>query len=362
MQYVKAAFEKVGYRVVTLPEVATEMIVGGVAPWTCGTNYDFQKYHLRLLLSTEDNFEKAVRTMPAPKVLMICDRGALDGKAYLSAEEYSKLLSELKLTKKQLQDRYDAVFHLVTPAKGLENFYTTENNTARTESPQEAVEKDNRTIAAWESHPCFKVVKNEPKFEDKINNLICNIGRYLKCYPSVEIERKFLIEMPNIEYLEKNCKRIDIVQTYLYSKNGAERRIRKKTYQSKTKYIYTEKSRITDETRIENESDLTAEEYKKLLHEADQTKRTIEKIRYKLKSGGKCFEIDIYPFWNGVATAEIELEDELEPITFPKEISVIGEITSDDNFKNANLAKASYEVLQELVEKELNNNYEKTVL
>ena len=91
MQHIKSAFEALGYCVVTLPEVATEMIVGGVAPWTCGTNYDFQMQQLKLLLSTEDCFESAAKTMPAKKILLLCDRGALDGKAYLKSDEYAQM-------------------------------------------------------------------------------------------------------------------------------------------------------------------------------------------------------------------------------------------------------------------------------
>ena len=40
---------------------------------------------------------------------------------------------------KDLRDNYDAVFHLVTAAKGAEEFYTLSNNTARTETVEEAM-------------------------------------------------------------------------------------------------------------------------------------------------------------------------------------------------------------------------------
>ena len=51
------------------------------------------------------------------------------------------------------------------------------------------------------------------------------------------------------------------------------------------------------------------------------------------------FEIDIYPFWSDKAILEIELSDENAKIVFPKEIKVIKEVTDDDSFKNASLAK-----------------------
>ena len=36
------AFTQMGYTVLFVPETATELITGGVAPWTCGTNDDYQ--------------------------------------------------------------------------------------------------------------------------------------------------------------------------------------------------------------------------------------------------------------------------------------------------------------------------------
>ena len=50
-------------------------------------------------------------------------------------------------------------------------------------------------------------------------------------------------------------------------------------------------------------------------------------------------EIDIYPFWNDKAIAEIELSDENATIVFPKQLKVMKEVTDDDSYKNASLAK-----------------------
>ena len=37
-----------GYTVLFVPETATELITGGVAPWTCGTNLDYQMIQMEL--------------------------------------------------------------------------------------------------------------------------------------------------------------------------------------------------------------------------------------------------------------------------------------------------------------------------
>ena len=88
MSWVQNAFTQKGYRVLFVPETATELINGGVAPWTCGSSTDFQKNLLSLQLVKEKVFEAAARTMDAEKILMVCDRGALDNKAVMRRPDF----------------------------------------------------------------------------------------------------------------------------------------------------------------------------------------------------------------------------------------------------------------------------------
>ena len=52
--------------------------------------------------------------------------------------DFLRLCEELQTGEVELRDRYDAVFHLVTAAKGAIDAYTTANNAARRESPEQA--------------------------------------------------------------------------------------------------------------------------------------------------------------------------------------------------------------------------------
>jgi len=157
----------------------------------------------------------------------------------------------------------------------------------------------------------------------------------------IEIERKFLIEYPDTELLEKNpnCKRIEIIQTYLNSYNGDEVRVRKWGEGGNFIYFKTVKKKISGIKRVEIENRLTKEEYLNLLQNADMGKREIRKIRYCLSYENQYFEIDVYPFWKDKAIVEIELGFENEEIVFPQFIKVIKEVTDDDSYKNASLAK-----------------------
>lgn len=72
-------------------------------------------------------------------VVILIDRGLLDGSAYVDEEDWQALLDDLGTNVVQLRDtRYDAVLHLVTAARGAEEFYTGVNNEARYESIEEA--------------------------------------------------------------------------------------------------------------------------------------------------------------------------------------------------------------------------------
>ena len=78
-----------------MPETATELITGGVAPWTCGANVEFQKCQIRLQIEKEKVFEQAACTMPVEKVLIVCDRGILDNKAYMDDIELNDVYKDL---------------------------------------------------------------------------------------------------------------------------------------------------------------------------------------------------------------------------------------------------------------------------
>lgn len=132
-----------------VPETATELITGGVAPWTCSSNAEYQKCQMTLQIEKEKVFCNAASSMGSEKILIVCDHGTLDNKAYMNDTEFSAILKELDVNEVKLMDNYDAVFHLVIATKGAEVFYTTANNTARTETIKEAAMMDDSLISAW---------------------------------------------------------------------------------------------------------------------------------------------------------------------------------------------------------------------
>ena len=340
LSWIENAFTKRGYRVIFIPETATELISGGVAPWTCGTNLDYQKCQVALQMEKERIFEKGARTMPVDKVLIVCDRGALDNKAYMNDEEWQAVLEDIHSNEVSLRDTYDAVFHLITAARGAEEAYTLANNAARTETLEQAREIDDKLLSAWTGHPHLRIIDNRSGFQEKLEKLMAEISSFLGEPDPFEVEKKYLIAYPDLEWLESlpNCEKVEIIQTYLRSPEGVQIRIRQRGSGGHYIYYRTEKRPISHTRRVEIEERLSQEEYLKLQMDADTTARPIYKTRYCLTYGNAYFEIDIYPQWKKQAILEIELRNEEEEVHFPEGIKVIREVTEESCYKNYSLA------------------------
>lgn len=345
MSWLQEEFTKKGYTVLVVPETATELILGGIAPWTCG-NFEFQKAVFKLQLEKEKIFEDIAKSLNKSKILIVCDRGVMDGKAFISDLEFENILKYFNLSETSAKDRYDGVFHLVTAAKGAEEFYTLENNKARTETIEQAREKDDKLISCWTGHAHFRVIDNTLNFENKMKKFIEEISNLLGDPIHYELERKFLIDYPDLKYLEKNenCQKVEIIQTYLKSEDGSETRIRQRGRNNDFTYTKTTKKKVAKNKRIEVEKKISKDEYLNLLMYADTSKKQIRKTRFCLMFDNHYFEIDVYPAWKDKAIMEIELNDDNEEFKIPEFIKVIKEVTNDENYSNSKLAENNFDI------------------
>ena len=101
---------------------------------------------------------------------------------------------------------------------------------------------------------------------------------------ALEIERKFLIEMPDLKWIVENteCKIAYIVQTYLgKNESGFGNRVRRMKVDNEVKYYHTAKKSVSGITRIEIEKEISKEEYEKYLSK----KRKIISLRSFRRDG-----------------------------------------------------------------------------
>jgi hypothetical protein len=116
-----------------VPEVATILFSNGV---THTGLPNLQEVIMRLQMSLENSFHNLGKNAQFKTVVLLCDRGLMDGLAYCSPEEFQDTLDTVGLKLTDARDvRYHAVIHLETAAKNAVEFYTTSNNVARIESP-----------------------------------------------------------------------------------------------------------------------------------------------------------------------------------------------------------------------------------
>ena len=341
MSWIQNAFSKEGYLVLFVSETATELSSGG-APWKfTRNNREYQLQVTKLMLAKEQAFESVARTFDEEKVLIVCDRGTLDNRAYMNDEEFRYVLDQLNTGEVELRDHYDAVFHLVTAAKGAVEFYTLANNAARYETVEEAIRVDDGLIASWTGHPHLRIIDNQYDFNNKMMALITEIAAFLGEPRPLETRRKYLIRYPDVVELERrpNCQRVEILQAYLKSEIPGEMiRIRQRGRDGHYLYYKTRK-RMIDGKRIELEERLSKNEYLELLMQADPDYRPIRKQRYCISENGLYYNIDIYPQWSDQALMEIELYGGEQKILFPEGIEIIREVTGEEAFTNPAIAR-----------------------
>jgi hypothetical protein len=196
----------------TAPEAFTILISNGFSMSYFsidGMSNSVQSTVMDLQQTLEDSFERILRARGKPAVLL-CDRGLMDGSAYMKAEDWDAFLKERDISSAELREgRYNAIFHLVTAAEGAERFYSLENNAARTETAEEARALDAQTRNAWIGHPKLFVIDNSTDFEGKLRKLVSTTAQ-LVGLPSTSkgVTVKYLLTSePALSSFPKDIKR-----------------------------------------------------------------------------------------------------------------------------------------------------------
>lgn len=343
---VRKHFEALGYRVVIVPEVATEFFMSGLEIEESGlTNEKFQEGVIREQIRREDRYTRLALDMSGEKKLLIFERGILDSICYIGEQAFTIIMNRLDRSIVQLRDeRYDAVFHLESAAVGAPEFYTTANNPARKESCEEAADRDMRTRQAWVGHPHLRVIKSEADFNIKIHNLIHGIERVLGIPEPIEMEKKYLIALPNLERFIATCNpvAIKIEQAYLKPKKSIRQRIRKRGQDGYFTYYLTTKEPIGIGVNREIERRISYGDYhRRLEHSCDPTRELIRKTRYCFLWASQYFELDLIhqpERYENMVVLEIELDDISQKVTLPP-LNIYKEITGNQDFYNAALAR-----------------------
>ncbi len=156
---------KMGLPCFVLPETATELLHAGMHPAKIGV-VPFQRTLLHLQLERERIYSEMASSL-TPKPILLCDRGIIDGKAYMQNEDFTTILSEIGLTEDDVLSSYDAVFYMESTALQFPKAYNNANNNTRMETVQEAVFVDRSLYQVWEKHPRLVRIPGKFTFAEK---------------------------------------------------------------------------------------------------------------------------------------------------------------------------------------------------
>lgn len=254
----------------------------------------FQTTLMRTQMALEETFTELAHNENLPTVIL-CDRGCMDGSAYVSDDIWMAVLDEVGLSNTQLRDkRYDGVIHMVTAADGAEQFYN-KGNEARYEGIQQAVEVDKRLRNAYLGHTRFFIVDNSvTHFNQKIDKCVDIVSKIIGMPSPSNHHKKFLIAIKNPQDhstlgFPPECKidTFEVIETIIKpmgmeedDSSGSDSEIFLRKRGKTNAYSYTQEIRYTSNNqRIVKSRIITAREYLELIQQKMPHMNTLNKRR-----------------------------------------------------------------------------------
>lgn len=158
-----------------------------------------------------------------------------------------------------------------------------------------------------------------------------------------EIERKYLLSSAPAasDLAALGARQVRIEQAYLRADGEWVRRVRRTDRGGTVRHLFTRKRDVAGIVREELEDDLTADEYARLLADADPARRVIRKTRHVFVSGRWTFELDVFDEPPGLVLLEVELDDAADVPELPPGVAalVVREVSTESAYTNHELAR-----------------------
>ncbi len=339
LEKINQVYSSEGYKVIIVPETATELMNNGITFKDGSVSLlDFQELVLRLQLSKEEVVDRTIELSKNKKVIVVYDRGTIDNTAYVNKEEFEEILTRLNNVKSfsDLMNKYDLVINLV----GREDFYTTDNNKARSESVSEALELGNATLKCWLGHKKVKIVLPKDTIEEKTSEVLNTINELLD-EKQVKRQEKYSVDLSktNLDKIRDIGKSMYIEQSYLTSESNIEKRVRKILFNDCISYIFSVFMIMKDGSKvIISEKQVDKKIYDSLLEFRDDKYDSIRKIRYYFSYNGEYFNLDIFEDNKDIGILEINIGID-EDVVIPDFISMIEKVSDNELYFNKNIAR-----------------------
>jgi len=352
-------FENLGWKVYRSPETATVLMQGGIKfpELSKEDAFLFQENLIKTMLAIENTYFDIAETCPK-NCIVICDRGLMDATAFITLEEWDLMCKRNGWNSVDMRDnRYDQVIHMVSAAKGAEEYYTTEEHATRSEGVELARLRDDRASAAWVGHPYYDVVDNSTTFEGKLVRTISSVCHRLGIDVGDRLlveskKRKFLIAIMPSDDVFPDYQDFEVIHDYLLTP-GQQNQARLRKRGQHGSYTYTHTIRRHVELTKEGEKReapelkqaITRRDYIILLAQKDQRRSSIYKKRRCFISNNHYYQLDVYlepcqSKCRGLILLETYTVDNSPDFVnkLPSFLNVLREVTGDQQYSMYNLA------------------------
>lgn len=342
---------QLGFRPFLVPEAATTLMKAGFlidnAQFTEMEAIQFQSSLMRLQIFLEDiTLEYAAATSNKP-VVIFCDRGLMDGKAYVSEKVWQAILDEMGWNEIYLRDsRYDAVIHMVTAADGAEKYYDLDTNEARYEDLEKARVVDQSLQKHWSGHSQLCLIDNNcPSFDEKIKKAERTVLNLLGIPQTTIFNCKYLIYPYKKSSIHVPYEEFEVEEYFLTTNPNQQAKLIKKGTMSAFTYTLETKD-FTEDQVITRRRQITAREF---LHyyqdKLDHSKVMLVKKRMSFMYRNQHFIIDTFKNIDGKPSLlRIETEVKSEDIEKPVFLKYFREVTDEEEYSTYNMADKSYKL------------------
>lgn len=381
---VSTLFRKQGITVVTVPEVASMIYSSGasldLSTYTDIGAINFQASLLNLqagletvlesigrLVSDSEYNEFSQKDKEPRKMLVLCDRGLLDGSAYLNSEQWEQVLrsnSLIKVSTADIYARYDMILHMVTAADGAEDYYQTLNNEARSEDVALALSLDDKIYKMYCYHYSYYRITNQGRsMEDKVNVTVQWLYRnFFGIRNPVEQHRVFLLKNPKgkvFRFLKKSMlgPLVRIEETYLKKDEGGVVYVRKIDINGNLSFLKGKRTYKKGQSSVTKKTVIQWREFQDLIEVYGPSLNTLVRERIHTPADPKSILEDLHS--GGVSNIYVEEIGQGQerllllyfPI-FPGETSpkipaffsklLLKEITDDELFRLENISSGDW--------------------
>lgn len=318
LKAIKKYLNKEGIPNIIVPETATELILNGILPnGTEKNNLFFQDLVLQSQLFKENRAEVYANAEygELDKVVIIYDRGIIDGKAYL--DSFEKILRNNNVTEIESLDKYDLVLDLITTADCNKKVYNNLNE-ARFENIEEAINVDRKTSNAWAGHRNLKIINTSITLKEEVDIILKHISDLLQNRETKKIDN-YLVDLSDF-VPEKETTNILTTDYYLnVNSNGYDYILRKRNYKNKLSYVFIVQK--NDKKKITTISSKTVLEksFSELLEKYNVIKeRNYEEISFV--QNRQLYRFEIY---NGISVMRIEKNKLNDNFVLPSGVNVL---------------------------------------